>query len=147
MAWSLTAFSLRRSAPPEDPPTHAVGVAARPAPKPADSDRTDADGNPLPAGAATRLGTLRLNHGAMVDHVAFSSDGKFLASSGNGVIRLWDPGTGREVRQLGQPRDLHMSMAFSPDGKVMAAGETLANEEGRISPRHVESGAASLSRS
>ncbi len=142
----LATFSLRKSAPPEDPPIPAVGAAARPTPKPADSDRLDAEGNPLPAAAVARLGTLRLNHGAPVDHVAFAPDGKLLASAGNGEIRLWDPRTGREVRQLGQPRDLLMSMAFSPDGKVMAAGQSLVNEGERIILFDVESG-RELSRS
>jgi RNA polymerase sigma factor (sigma-70 family) len=52
--------------------------------------------------------------------VAFSSDGKILATGGDHGIRLWETATGRQVRQLeGQ---LERGLAFSPDGKVLASG-------------------------
>jgi WD40 repeat protein len=56
--------------------------------------------------------------------VAYTPDGKTLASAGSGpVIRLWDPGTGKELH-----RDLegHLSrvhaVAISRDGKLVASG-------------------------
>src|SRR5262245_4699859 len=43
-----------------------------------------------------------LRHGSAVSAVAFAPNGKWLASAGwDKIIRLWDPSTGKEVRQLG----------------------------------------------
>jgi len=122
---------LWASAPTEDPPRRAAFLAAQSAPKPTAPNRVDLYGDPLPAGAVARLGTKRFNHGSLVNSVAFSPDGSVLASLGSDrVIRIWDPHTGREIRQLGNGLDPLNCKVFSPDGKTMAAG-TLSNE-GRV---------------
>jgi RNA polymerase sigma factor (sigma-70 family) len=56
-------------------------------------------------------------------HVAWSPDGMLLASTSwnNDPVRLWDVATGKELRQLAQPGNAS-SVAFSPDGRVLAAG-------------------------
>src|SRR5262245_42431183 len=76
----------------------------------------------------------------MVFALAFSTDGKVLASaegnnspgfrglgtpaSGYGVIRLWDPGSGKELRRLEGHRGVIRSLAFSPNGKfLVSAGD------------------------
>ena len=69
------------------------------------------------------LGNLRTRHDAAVNAIAFSPDGKLLASAGDDfVVRIWDLANGREVRALtGHGKEV-FAVAFSPDGKVLASG-------------------------
>ena len=67
------------------------------------------------------LGTLT-GHDGSVYSVAFSPDGKTLATSGSWdeTLRLWDVQTGEVMRTLSLRPVL--SVAFSPDGKALAIG-------------------------
>src|SRR5262245_19678088 len=82
----------------------AAAVGDRPAGKQGEASappRTDRYGDRLPAGALARLGTLRWRHGAAVNYVAFTPDGKsVLTASQDNIIRLWDLKTGKEVRRF-----------------------------------------------
>src|SRR5271156_4520627 len=60
--------------------------------------RLDVHGDPLPAGAIDRLGHACFRAGGEVKSLLFAPDGQALVSgSTDGVIRFWDPKTGKEV--------------------------------------------------
>lgn len=66
--------------------------------------------------------TLR-GHSESVDSVAYSSDGKRLATaSGDGTVKVWDTDTGKEMLTLHAYSAPVHSVAWSPDGKRLATG-------------------------
>ena len=63
-----------------------------------------------------------------VNALAFSPDGKTLATgsgepSRSGEIKLWDPATGKLIREIPKPhKDCVLTLDFSSDGKLLASG-------------------------
>ena len=55
--------------------------------------------------------------------VAYSHDGKIIASGHDGIVKVWDPATGRERRTLVGHTGKVNTLAFSPDGSVLATGD------------------------
>jgi WD40 repeat protein len=104
----------------------------------------DSIGDPLPAGASARLGTLRFRLPST--SIAYSPDGKVLASGGaDNRIVLFDSATGKKIRTLAGHQDRQANegqkqqdittilisttgrgnvtcLAFSPDGQTLASG-------------------------
>lgn len=62
-------------------------------------------------------------HDCAVYSVAFSPDGRYLASgSEDETIKIWDTTTGEERRTLEGHNHSIYSVAFSPDGRRIASG-------------------------
>ncbi|MFG3140209.1 WD40 repeat domain-containing serine/threonine protein kinase [Streptomyces sp. NPDC048211] len=69
------------------------------------------------------LRTLRSASGGCVDALAFSPDGRALATSHSQAgVRLVDPRTGRLLHRLAGTEERVHSLAFSSDGRTLATG-------------------------
>jgi RNA polymerase sigma factor (sigma-70 family) len=107
---------------PTPPAETAAPVANGAEPEDKADDAAGAE-SPLPAGALARLGTARFRHAFVVSSLAYSPDGKEIASGSHlGTVRFWDPATGKQLRVLNAHDGGVIGLAYSPDGKVLATG-------------------------
>jgi RNA polymerase sigma factor (sigma-70 family) len=122
------AWAGPRGREPEEPPQPSAHLAeTRPAESPAAEERKDREGFPLPAEALARVGSARLRHGRWAPNLTYSPDGKMLATSGGGLVRLWDAGTGKLLRGITIADGGRITDGlFSADGKTVVTldGET-----------------------
>src|SRR5262249_51104672 len=97
---------------------------AAPPPRPvAPTGPGDRYGDPLPAAAIARLGTLRWRQSSGVGSVALSPDGKRIASVGAWNVSVWDTQTGRELLRL-KDQWSERIVSFSPDGRTLLATDS-----------------------
>ena len=95
----------------------------------------DQHGDPLPAGAVARAGTVRWRTGGLVSFAAFLPDGKSVLSVGDDrVVRVWEFPSGKELRRFDKTptvtnearvatriiRAAGTAVALSADGKTLA---------------------------
>src|SRR5262249_49577771 len=74
----------------------------------------------LETGEITRV--LRRDGPAAVPALAFAPAGSLLAATGKrGAIVLWDPATGKRLKQLAGHQGGTTALAFAPDGKRLAS--------------------------
>jgi WD40 repeat protein len=113
---------------PSDDPPQATSVAeARP--DPLKQARIDRQGDPLPAGALARLGSVRFRHCYELKSIVFGPlDRTLFAAGSDGMIRVWDASTGNEspgfaghkgaINRLAISRDKTMLASAGDDGTV-----------------------------
>jgi RNA polymerase sigma factor (sigma-70 family) len=87
---------------------------------------TDLYGDPLPAGARRRLGTLRFRHGGgTINSLLVASDGNTLVTQtfyGDPTVCAWDLATGKLLHQFPGHHEGNGAVALTPDGKTVAVG-------------------------
>jgi WD40 repeat protein len=79
-------------------------------------------------------------HLTIVDALAYSPDGKVLASGAFQEVSLWDGKTGTLRNKLTGFVDRVVALAFSPDGKYLATGGGAPSQDGELKIFDVASG-------
>jgi RNA polymerase sigma factor (sigma-70 family) len=115
--FGLEVESTRADSNTAEPPSTSASNGERPG--------IDAYGDPLPAGAVARLGTVRYRVGMWPFALTPSPDGRKLAtigrtSSQSDTLTIWDVATGRADRQVELADVLVQSVTWLPGGRGFA---------------------------
>ncbi|MBY0513994.1 MAG: NB-ARC domain protein [Gemmataceae bacterium] len=79
-------------------------------------------------------------HISLVEAVAFSPDGKTLATGSYQELTLWDVAKAEPKKRVGGFADRVVALAFSADGKFLATGGGAPTEDGEIKVFEADSG-------
>jgi WD40 repeat protein len=94
-----------------------------------DPDLKTPDGKPVKAA-----------HLSLVESLAFSPDGKYVASGAFQEVILWDSQTGALRQRITGFADRVVALGFAPNGKLLATGGGAPTEDGEIKVVEVPSG-------
>jgi WD40 repeat protein len=96
-----------------------------------------------PAVAGADKKPVRAAHLSLVESLAYSPDGKYLASGSFQEVKLWDAKTGTLRGTIPGFADRVVCLAFSHDGKLLAAGGGAATQDGELKLIDVAAGKVS----
>ena len=114
--------SLQDGPRPEPGQPRSPAASAPREPRQAREKELPAPAEDLPAGARARLGSARFLNFGRVFGLAYSPDGRLLASGAwDGSIRIWSTTTGKEQLLLDAHKGPVQQLVFSPDGKLLAS--------------------------
>jgi RNA polymerase sigma factor (sigma-70 family) len=96
-------------------------------PEPAAQKHLDVLGDALPEGAVARLGSTRGRHTRWPTAMAFSADGRLVATRAEDeAVRVWEAATGKEVHAFTRNPRVRWSgywcFAFTPNGRSLVTG-------------------------
>jgi WD40 repeat protein len=94
--------------------------------------------DPSVAGADKK--PIKAAHLSLVECLAFSPDGKYVASGSYQEVKLWDARTGEWRKTLTGFAERVATLAFSPDSKLLAGGGGAPTQDGELKIVDVASG-------
>jgi hypothetical protein len=98
-----------------------------------DPNLKTADGKPVKAA-----------HLSLVDSIAYSHDGKYIASGSFTEVKIWDAQTGTPKHTVGGFAASVVTLSFSPDNKLLAVGGGAPTEEGEVKVFDVATGKVAI---
>jgi WD40 repeat protein len=87
---------------------------------PAAAQSPDLHGGPV-RGFLARLGSDQFRQANRVEAIAYSPDGKHLATADGESIHIWDASDGRRLRTVSVENRPFVGVRYSPDGRVLLA--------------------------
>src|SRR5690348_8803250 len=83
---------------------------------------------------------VKAAHLSLVESLAYSKDGKYIASGSYTEVKIWDAALGTPKHTVGGFAASVVTLSFSPDSKLLAVGGGAPTEDGEIKVFDVASG-------